>query len=195
MPESKNATLVAGDAAVLARRYARALYELASEQKQLDSVAANLSSLKALLQDSDEFRHVTQNPRLTRNQLADTMQKVAAAAKLGFLTQSFLTLLARNRRLACLGHVADMFMADLLAARGEHTAEVIAPKALEPAQQEQLVKQLDKVAGGKVHLVVREDPSLLGGLMVKWGSRLIDASVKGKLARLERQLKSQQEAA
>jgi F-type H+-transporting ATPase subunit delta len=195
MPESKVSSLIAGDAAVLARRYARAIYELASERKQLDSVAAELGQLKAVFQDSKEFHLITQNPRLSRKQLAEAMQKVSDAAKLGPLTQSFLKLLAKNRRLGNLEHVVDVFMADLIERRGEFTAEVITPKALAPAVQEKLAKQMDKVAGGKVHLVVREDASLLGGLMVKLGSRLIDASVKGKLTRLERQLKSQREAA
>jgi len=195
MTESKISTLIAGDAAVLARRYARAIYELANERNQLDAVAAELGQLKAVLKDSKEFRLITHNPSLSRKELAEAMRKVSDVAKLGPLTQSFLGLLAKNRRLENLEHVVDVFMADLTARRGEFTAEVITPKALAPAQQEKLSKQMDKVAGGKVHLVVREDASLLGGLMVKLGSRLIDASVKGKLTRLERQLKSQREAA
>ncbi len=195
MSESKNTNAIAGDAAILARRYARALYELAEEKKQLDSVAADLGSLQVLLKVSAEFREVTSNPRLTRAQAVESMKKVASLAKLNPLTQNFLTLLAHNSRLNLLENAIKVFLADLTARRGEFIAEVTTPKALASEQQEQLSKQLDKIAGGKVHLVIKEDASLLGGLVVKLGSRLIDASVKGKLARLERQLKSQQEAA
>lgn len=86
-------------------------------------------------------------------------------------------------------------MADLAVKRGEFTALVTVAKSMSKEQEEKLSAQLGKMMSGTVKLVVEQDPSLIGGMVIKMGSRLIDASVKGKLARIERQLKSQQEAA
>lgn len=184
-----------GESAVLARRYASAFYQLAEEQKALDAAAADLRLLKSIAQENNEFHHIAFNPRLTRAQLVKAAQKITATAKLNPLTGNFLGLIAQKRRLKLLGAMIDSFLNELAMRRGEFTAEVRAAHKLTPAQQEELASQLRALAGGKVHLIVNEDKSLLGGLTVKMGSRLIDASVKSKLARLERQLKSRMEAA
>ncbi len=188
--EPNEQNIVAGDTAVLARRYAKALYELAEEQKQMDAVAADLRMLRSLQHDSAEFRYVAFQPRLTRAQLVKAMQQVTATANLNKLTGNFLSLVAQNRRLSNLAAIIEAFLAELAARRGEYSADVCSAQALTPAQEEQLAVKLRELAGGKVHLSVRQDKSLIGGLTVKLGSRLIDASVKTKLQRLERQLKS-----
>ncbi len=183
--------IIAGDAAILARRYAGALYDLAEEQKQLDAVATDLRTLRNLNQESAEFQYIAGHPRLTRKYLVQAAQAIAKAAVLNPLTGNFLALVAQNRRLNIIGAVIEAFLNDLAKRRGEFTADVRSAKSLSAAQQEQLANKLRELAGGKVHISVREDASLLGGMTVKLGSRLIDASVKTKLARLERQLKSQ----
>jgi len=185
-----NQQIIAGDTAVLARRYAEALYELADEQKQLDAVASDLRALRILHYESPEFRYVALQPRLTRAQAVKAMGAVAAAAHFNKLTANFLALVAKNRRLSILESVIDAFLSELAARRGEFTADVCTARALSPAQEEQLAAQLRELAGGKVHLVTREDKRLIGGMTVKMGSRLIDASVRTRLGRLERQLKS-----
>lgn len=195
MPEQINAHKMAGEAAILARRYANALYELAEEKKQLDAVAADLRVFKTLVKDNAEYHQIIRNPRLTRAQLVKSMELVATTAKLGTLAGSFLSLVAHKRRLAHLEDMIDAFLYELADRRGEHTVEVYTAQPLTPAQKEKLSGDMEKLTGGKVNLFVKEDAGLLGGLMVKIGSRLMDASVRGKLARLERQLKSQQEAA
>jgi len=182
--------IIAGDTAILARRYADALYELASEHKQLDAIAADLRMLKILARESAEFRAIAFSPRLSRTQLAKAMQEVAKLAKFGMLTTNFLMLTAQNRRLATIEAMADAFLATLAAKRGEFSAEIRTAGPLTPAQEEQLGVQLRALAGGKVHMTVTEDKSLLGGITVKLGSTLIDASVRSKLARLARRLKS-----
>ena len=195
MPQSSETTtktVTAGDSAVLARRYADALYELAEEQKALDAVAADLRGMKQLLAESKEFQTIAAHPRLTRAQLVKAVQQIAASAKFGGLTANFLALVARNRRLNELNAIIESFLAEFAARRGEFTADVRSAKPLTPAQMEQIAASLREMAGGKVHIAMKEDASLLGGLVVKMGSRVIDASVKSRLARLERQLKSQQ---
>ncbi len=195
-PDTETTSLtIAGDAAVLARRYAKALYELAEEQSALDEVAAELRLLKTLGQTSAEFKQIMKHPRLTRAELVKVVRKITETGKLNVLTGNFLALVAQNRRLVHLSAMVDAFLAELAQRRNEFTAEVRTTQMLSEAQHEQLTAQLRQLAGGKVHLIVEEDTSLLGGLVVKLGSRLIDASVKSKLARLERQLKTLQGAA
>jgi F-type H+-transporting ATPase subunit delta len=176
---------------VIARRYAGALYELAHEQKQLDAVAADLHALKGLYSESADFRNFATNPNFTRAELVKAARQIAEKSGFSSLTANFLALAAQNRRLPQLIGICDAFLAELAARRGEFTAEVRTAQTLTPQQQEQLAAQLHNLAGGKVHMIVAEDKSLLGGLVVKIGSRLIDVSIKSKLARLERQLKSQ----
>jgi F-type H+-transporting ATPase subunit delta len=189
--DTRIAAISSGDGAILAKRYAGALYDLADEQKQLDAVAADLRMLYSLHNSSAEFRYISSQPRLSRAQLFKAMQAISTSAKLNGLTANFLSLLAQNRRLSELSAMVDAFLDELATRRGEFTADVRSAKALSSVQQEKLAANLRDMAGGKVHLMLREDASLLGGLTVKLGSRLIDASVKTKLARLERQLKSQ----
>ncbi len=191
MPHDAAGQIVAGEAAVLARRYADALYELAEDGKQLDAVAADMRTLRGLLHDSAEFRQIAHHPRLSGADLARTVDKLAAAAKLQDMTARFLGRVAQNRRMSYLGAMIGAFLARLAAARGESEAEVVTARPLTPAQQEQLASRLRELAGGKVNLSIREDRSVLGGLVVKLGSRMIDASLKGKLERLKRQMESQ----
>jgi F-type H+-transporting ATPase subunit delta len=190
LPQPAERPLVSGDAAALARRYAGALYELAEEGKQLDAVAADLRSVLPVSDANADFRAIVRHPRLTRAQLVKVAEALSAALKLGKLTSNFLALAAKHRRLPILSAMIDAFLARLAEQRGEFTASVRAATALTPQQTEQLAARLAILAGGKVHLDLREDKSLIGGLTVRLGSRLIDASVKSKLQRLERKLKS-----
>ena len=189
---SNDSAIITGDAAILARRYSGALYDLAQEQKQLEAVALDLHFLRQLQNESAEMRLIAHHPRLSQKQRLGAMELLATTAKLNPLTSNFLGLLARNRRLGLIGAMVDAFLARFAAERGEYTAKVVSAKSLTSAQQEKLSAKLHELVGGKVHLSLHEDASLLGGLVVKLGSTLIDASVKGTLARLERELKSEQ---
>jgi F-type H+-transporting ATPase subunit delta len=191
LPTSDHAP-VAGDAAILGRRYGGALFELAEEQKQLDAVAGDVGVLRELAHEGKEFRILAIDFNIERADLVKAMQAFAKAAKLHTLTGNFLALVAQNRRLAQLGAMCNAFLAELAEKRGEFSAEVRAAQPLSDNQKQQLAAQLQLLTGSKVHMSVKEDKGLIGGLVVKIGSKLIDASVKSKLARLERQLKSQQ---
>jgi F-type H+-transporting ATPase subunit delta len=192
-PASQQAAkpIIAGEAAILARRYATALYELAAEQKQLDAVADDMQAIKLFMRESVEFQALTRHPRLSRLQRVGAVQKIAGAAKFCPLTGNFLALVAQNRRLPLIEAIGDAYLNEVATRRGEFTAEVSTAEKLAPAQEEQLSLQLRAIAGGKVHMTIAEDKSLLGGFVVRMGSKLIDASLKSKLARLERRLKSQ----
>ncbi len=177
---ASEATSVAG----LAERYAAALFELADERKALDAVASDLAALRRLIDESADLRRMIRSPVLQRDEQARAIGAIVESAGLDQLTRSFVGLLARNRRLFALPDMIQAFLKILAERRGEVTAQVIAAQELSETQRRAVDDQLRKAVGRKVAVDFRVDPGLLGGLVVKVGSRMIDASLKSKLARL-----------
>jgi len=183
---------LAGDNASLSGlggRYALALLDLADEKKQLDQVAEDLRGLKALLEESDDLRRMVRSPIITREQQAAAVTAVAARLGVSDLTRRFVLVVAQNRRLFALDSMIDAYLAELARRRGEVQAEVIAARALSDAQLQALDETLRGIVGGKVDIDVAVDPSLIGGLIVKVGSRMIDNSLRTKLQRLQLAMK------
>jgi len=176
----------------LAERYGAALFDLADERKEFDAVAADLQALRAMLRDSAEFRRLIRSPVLSREEQGKAIEAIAAQAQLSPLTRNFLGLLARNRRLFVLPEISASFLHRLADRRGEVTASVIAAQDLSPAQRAAIDEQLRKAVGRKVAVDLQVDASLLGGLIIKVGSRMIDASLKSKLHRLQLAMKGVQ---
>jgi len=174
----------------LAERYAAALFDLADERRMLDEVATDLRQLRAMLQASGEFLRLIRSPVLSRDQQAKAVAVVAERAGLSQLVRDFLAVVARNRRLFAVPAMIESFLAKLAARRGEVTAEVTAAHQLSEAQLGTLNEQLRRSIGARVLVDVRIDPSLIGGLVVKVGSRMIDGSIKSKLRRLQLAMKS-----
>jgi F-type H+-transporting ATPase subunit delta len=173
----------------LGARYATALYELADEQKSLDDVAQDLRDLRGLIDESADLRRLIRSPVLTRAEQGKAIAALAERAGFKPLVRNILGLLARNRRLFVLPAVIDAYLAELAARRGEITAQVIAAQELTEAQRQTLDDKLRRAVGGKVAMELRVDPSLLGGLIVKLGSRMVDASLSSKLQRLQLAMK------
>jgi F-type H+-transporting ATPase subunit delta len=178
-----------GIQASLAGRYALALFGLANEKKQLDSVGRSLAAVKQALAESDDFQALTTSPLVGRD---DAMRAVAAAAqamKLDPVTTNFLGVLARNRRLSQLGAVIRAF--SLLAARhrGEITAEVTSAHPLDDDQVDALKTNLRSRMGRDISVDLNVDPAILGGLVVKIGSEMIDGSIRTKLNNLASAMK------
>lgn len=176
-------------AAGLAGRYATALYELADETKQLDALAADLTRLKAAVDASPDLQRLISSPLISRDHQAKAMDAIVAAAGFGDLARRFVGMAARNRRLFALRGMIDTFMQILAARRGEMTADVTSAKPLTQAQAEAVGAALRGAVGRKVTMNLKVDPKLLGGLKVKVGSRLIDASVASQLQRLQYAMK------
>ena len=170
-----------GIQASLSGRYATALFELARESKAIDAVANSLSGLKAALAQSDEFRALTANPLLSRDEASKGVGAVAASMGLDPLTTRFLGVLAQNRRLGQLEKVIASFTALAAAHRGEATAEVVSAHPLDGGQVDALKKQLRQKVGRDVAVDLKVDPSILGGLIVKIGSQMIDSSIRTRL--------------
>jgi F-type H+-transporting ATPase subunit delta len=176
-------------AAGLAGRYALALYDLADEAKQLDAVAADLARLKTMIDESDDLRRLMSSPLVSRVQQAKAMDELVAQAGVNELTRRFVRVVASNRRLFGLRAIIDVFNRMLADRRGELTAEVTSAKPLTQAQADAVNAALRGAVGRKVSMDLKVDPKLLGGLKVKVGSRLVDASLASKLQRLQLAMK------
>ncbi|TAN48229.1 MAG: F0F1 ATP synthase subunit delta [Rhodospirillales bacterium] len=173
----------------LAERYASALFQLAEEGAALDKVAQDLKDLKAMIGASEELRRFLKNPVHSRSEHEQTLSALAAKAGFTDLTRRFLGLVARSRRQNALPAMIGAFLARLGKSRGEMTAEVRAAQALSDSQTALLKAHLAKATGGKVDLDVTVDPKLLGGLVVRLGSRMIDTSLRTKLQHLKLSMK------
>ena len=177
------------DIGAIADRYAAALFELAEQEKALEAVEADLKSVKAMISESRDLQIVLKSPIIGRAEQGAAVTALATKAKWHGLTKNFLGLLARNRRLFALPGVIDAFLARLAAKRGEVTAKITSATALSAAQKKSLTAALKKAMGQDVLLDLEVDPSLLGGMVAKVGSRMIDASLKTKLQQLTLALK------
>ena len=173
----------------LAGRYALALLELADEKKELDAVADDLRGLRSILEDSEDLRRLIRSPLFTRAQQSRALGAILDKAGTGDLTRRFVMVVAGNRRLFALPGMIDAYLAELARRRGEVTAEVTAAAALSDEQHDALVEALRATVGAKVQVDVKVDPGLIGGLIVKVGSRMIDNSLRSKLQRLQLAMK------
>ena len=165
-------------------RYAVALFELALDNKALKAVEADLANLKELLQESAALRDLVSSPLYSRGDQSKGVMSVAEAAKLSDLTIKFLGVLAANRRLGALSATIDSFEKLVAHHKGEVSAEVISAHALTKTQITALKKQLKAAIGRDVSIDASVDETLLGGLRVKVGSRMVDSSLKTKLDNL-----------
>ena len=173
----------------LAGRYATALLGLAESASSLDKVAEDLKSLKSMIQDSADLGRVISSPVLTRNEQVKVMTAVAAKAGMDQLTINFVGTVAQNRRLFALEGMIKAYINELSRRRGEAAAQVITAQKLSDAQLKAVSDVLKKVVGTKVSVEADVDESLLGGMIVKVGSRMIDSSLKTQLQQLHLSMK------
>lgn len=174
----------------LAERYAAALFELADERRALDAVADDLRAMRAMLHDSADLSRLLRSPVLSRGDQGRAIALVAERAELSQLTRDFLAVAARNRRLFAVPAMIEAYLAKLAARRGEVTAEVTAAQPLTEAQSSALSDRLRRAVGGQVSVDLKIDPSLIGGMVVKIGSRMVDGSLRSKLQRLRLALRA-----
>ena len=178
-----------GIQASLAGRYATALFELARDEKQLEAVGTSLAALKQALADSDDLRTLTTSPLTSRDEALRAVKAVAASMKLDPITSNFLGVLAQNRRLAKLPEIIRAFGLLAAAHRGETSAEVISARPLDDDQVAAIRSNLKSRLGRDVTVDLSVDPAILGGLVVKVGSQMIDGSIRTKLDTLAQAMK------
>ncbi|HEX2215433.1 MAG TPA: F0F1 ATP synthase subunit delta [Xanthobacteraceae bacterium] len=165
----------------MAGRYATALFELALEQNALDAVRTELDRFDALIAGSPDLMRVVRSPVFTSDEQAKAITAVLAKAGIGGLAANFIRLVAQNRRLFAVRDMARAFRILVARHRGEATAQVTVAQALGDAQLTALKDALKSVSGKEVDLDVKVDPAIIGGLVVKLGSRMIDTSLRTKL--------------
>ena len=173
----------------LAGRYATALFELADEAKSLDAVSSDLARLRALVEGSADMARFVRSPVFSRDEQGKAIGAILDRLGVSQLTKNFIGLLAQKRRLFALQGIVAAFDALVAARKGETSASVVSAKPLSATQRAALQSALKTSIKREIRMTESVDPSLLGGLVVKVGSRQIDSSLKSKLARLERAMK------
>ena len=173
----------------VAERYASSLFELAREENTVSKVEADLNSFQAMLDSSSDLKRLVSSPVFSAEEQEKAIAAIADKAGIKGLAGNFLRVVAANRRLFAVPGMIRAFHRIAAQARGETSAEVTSAHALTDAQQTELKAALKGVAGKTVSLAVTVDPSLLGGMVVKIGSRQIDTSLKTKLNSLKLALK------
>lgn len=166
-----------------------ALFELAEEGGALDEVAGDLDGLAGLLDESSDLRRLIRSPVLGRDEQGRAIATIGERAGFQELTRNFLGFLANKRRLFALHDIIDAYRAMLAEHRGEVGAELISAVPLGDAQLERIRAQLGTSVGQTVNLTTAVDPELLGGLVIRVGSRMVDASLRSKLHQLELAMK------
>jgi F-type H+-transporting ATPase subunit delta len=176
-------------------RYAGGLLSLADELRQkgdegvYDRLAEALAGLETLYGESAEFRSLVDDPRIGRDAQMKGVMAVAESAGLDGTVRNFLGVIVTNRRLSLLPRILAAFRAQLAARRGEETAEVVSAVPLSDAQARAVEASLIRAGHPRVRIAARVDPSILGGLVVKIGSRLYDSSIRSRLQRLSQAMK------
>ncbi|VAX07560.1 ATP synthase delta chain [hydrothermal vent metagenome] len=173
----------------LAGRYAMALFDLGKETKSLDKVAKDMATLAALLQESADLRGLTLNPIFSSEEKGRALGAVVAAAKIDKLVANFIGVVANNGRLSHLENIISEFNRILRHHNGEVSSSVTTAHKLTKAQLDALKAKLKSMVGSDVAVETDVDEGLLGGMIVKIGSRMIDSSLTTKLTNLEESMK------
>jgi F-type H+-transporting ATPase subunit delta len=178
-----------GIQASLGGRYATALFSLARESKAIDAVEASLATIKATLAESGDFRALTMSPLVRRADAEKAIAATSQSMQLDPITTKFLGVLAHNRRLNQLPATMRAFRGLASTFRGETSAEVTSAHPLSDAQVTELKQQLRQRIGRDVAVELNVDKNLLGGLVVRIGSQMIDSSIRTRLNTLAHAMK------
>ncbi len=173
----------------VAERYAGALFDLARENNSVDIIERSLDQFLGFLRDSADLRRFVLSPMFSAVEQEKALSAVLKSAGIAGLTRDFLLLLAKNRRLFAVENVIKAYKSICAKARGEVEAEVLSAMPLTKAQTQELTDTLRQKLGKTPRLTTTVDPKLLGGLIVRVGSEMIDTSLRTKLKNLEKVMK------
>ncbi len=173
----------------VAGRYATALFELAADKGAIDSTANDLSGIQALIDESGDLRRLIRSPLFSRDQQQAAMDAVLERAGISQLVRNFVAVVSQNRRLFALEGMIKAYR-DLVARhRGEITAEVVTATPLSDSQRAAVEQALKQAIGANVTINTAVDAGLIGGMIVRVGSRMVDSSLRTKLQRLQLAMK------
>ncbi|WP_340148906.1 F0F1 ATP synthase subunit delta [uncultured Sneathiella sp.] len=169
----------------IAGRYATALFDLAASAKQLDDVAGNLATIKSMMDENADLARLVKSPVISRDDQARAMGAVLEKLGVSDLVRRFIGTVAKNRRLFALSDMIAAYGQLLAAERGEVVARVTSAKKLTKSQLDAVSAALKSAIGSDVSLESDIDESLIGGLVIKVGSRMVDSSIRTKLQNLK----------
>ncbi|GEN34441.1 MULTISPECIES: F0F1 ATP synthase subunit delta [Aneurinibacillus] len=175
----------------VAKRYARALYEVASEQQAIDTTETELTQITDIIKQSDELKMLLTHPKVTAQEKKEMVNDLFAG-KVSETTLNFLNLLLERGREDELNDIAKHFVNLSNEERGYADATVITAKPLTEAEVQKVAEQFGQKVNKKLRVKAKVDPSIIGGIIVRIGDRLYDGSIKGKLARFTQQIKQAQ---
>ncbi|MBL3702566.1 F0F1 ATP synthase subunit delta [Sulfitobacter sp. BDSS02] len=173
----------------IAERYATAIFEIAQENGNLDGLETSVGDLSAALNDSADLSAMIKSPLISRGEQRNAISALAKKMDLAPVLQNALALMADKRRLFVVPQLLSVLREQLADQRGEVVAEVTSAKALTKEQTEKLSKSLSANVGKTVTINATVDESLIGGLIVKVGSKMIDTSIRSKLNSLQNSMK------
>lgn len=173
----------------VAGRYATALFELARDEKSVDAVKADLDRFDAMLAESPDLARLVRSPVFAADTQAKALAAVLEKAQIGGVAANFLKVLVANRRLFAVQDVIKGFRVLVARFKGEATADVTVAESLSDKNLEALKSALKSVTGKDVDLNVKIDPAIIGGLIVKLGSRMVDSSLRTKLNSIKHAMK------
>jgi F-type H+-transporting ATPase subunit delta len=173
----------------MAGRYASALFELAREAKTVDAVRGDLDRFAALLAESPDLKRLVRSPVFSAEEQLRALTVILERAALGPLVVNFLKLVTTNRRLYAIGDMIKAFAVLHARHKGEVTAAVTVAEPLGDKQRRALEEALKSVTSENVALAVTVDPAIIGGLIVKLGSRMVDTSLRTKLNSIRQAMK------
>ncbi len=176
----------------VAGRYARALFDLATENKAVADVASSLSSFQGLIDESEDLQRLMRSPVFKAEDQAAAIEAIASKAGIKGLALNFLKVMGSNRRLAAVPAAISAFHLLVSQSKGETTAEVTSAEKLSAKQLADLKAALKAASGSDVAIDAKVDPAILGGLIVKVGSRMMDNSLRTKLNSLKVAMKGNQ---
>jgi len=183
---------VAGEESIvsgMAGRYATALFELAQEANAIDAVQADLARFDALVAESADLARLVRSPVFAAEEQLQALSAVLARAEIGGLAAKFLMLVTSNRRLFAVRDMIKAYRALVARYRGHATAEVTVAEPLKDGHLDALRAALNAVSGKDVDLDIKVDPAIIGGLVVKLGSRMVDTSLRTKLNAIRHAMK------
>jgi len=173
----------------VAGRYATALFELAVDCGVIDEVTNDLQQLQAMIDESADLRRLILSPLFSRDQQSDAIGAVLASAGLSELVRNFVGVVAGNRRLFALEGMIGAYRGLVAQYRGEVTAEITSATPLSDTQRAAVEQALEQALGSNVAMHTEIDPDLIGGMVVRVGSRMVDSSLRTKLQRLQLAMK------
>ena len=175
--------LSSGD--LISNRYASALYDLAAEKKIVDSVLKNLDFLQKCIQKNKDLKLLVKSPLITSSDKLNIFEKILSKQKTDKLTSIFLKVISNNKRFSKLSSIISQFMNINSQKRGNVLADVTSADELSDKQKNEIKDQLKSILGGKLSLNFNVDNKILGGLIVKIGSKMIDSSLASKINKLK----------